>query len=137
MISGANEKELDLANARADILLMCGAEQLKLVDEYYENQITNLENKNKSLKGSCKVLGKKDNNQRKELQRLNDKLHKFEEKIKQLKSILIELEEWLEKIPNYFMDKRSFNNGVYIEQGMQKQIDLTLNKIQELKERYK
>lgn len=45
MISGANEKELDLATARTDILLMCGTEQLKIVDEYYENQITNLQQK--------------------------------------------------------------------------------------------
>lgn len=50
--------------------------------------------------------------------------------------ILNELEEWLKSIPKYFMDKRSFNNGVYIEQGMQKQIDLTLDKIQKLKEEY-
>lgn len=41
--------------------------------------ITKLEKDNKSLKGSCKSLGRKINNQRKELKRLNDKLHKLEE----------------------------------------------------------
>ena len=56
MISGANEKELDLATARADILLMCGAEQLKMVDEYYENQITNLQQENKQLKETLKDI---------------------------------------------------------------------------------
>ena len=56
------------------------------------------------------------------------------EEIRRLNNVLNELEKWLKMIPKQFMDKRSFNNGVYIEQGMQKQIDLTLDKLKELKE---
>lgn len=52
-------------------------------------------------------------------------------------NIINELEKWLKMIPKYFMDERSLNNGVYIEQGMQKQIDLTLDKLKELKENVK
>lgn len=63
---------------------------------------------------------------------LLDYIEDLESKNKE-KIILNKLEEWLKSIPNYFMDKRSFNNGVYIEQGMQKQIDLTLDKIKELR----
>ena len=40
MISGANEKELDLATARTDILLMCGTEPNKL---YYVLKILSVE----------------------------------------------------------------------------------------------
>ena len=64
-----------------------------------------------------------------------DKLaYEQQNEIERLNNIINELEKWLKMIPKYFMDKRSLNNGVYIEQGMQKQIDLTLDKLKELKE---
>ena len=55
------------------------------------------------------------------------------DEIERLNNIINELEKWLKMLPKCFMDKRSFNTGVYIEQGMQKQIDLTLDKLKELK----
>lgn len=59
---------------------------------------------------------------------------KQQQEIKRLNNIINELEEWLKNIPKYFMDKRSFNDGVLIEKGMQKQINSTLDKLKELKE---
>ena len=47
MISGANENELEIANARADIWLMCGSETLKVIDKYYEQQLEAYENMRK------------------------------------------------------------------------------------------
>ena len=49
MISGANENELEIANARADIMLMCGIETLKVIDKYYEQQLETYENMRKDL----------------------------------------------------------------------------------------
>ena len=47
MISGANENELEIANARAEILLMCGSETLKVIDKYYKQQLESYENMRK------------------------------------------------------------------------------------------
>ena len=49
MISGANENELEIANARADVLLMWGSETLKVIDKYYEQQLEAYENMRKDL----------------------------------------------------------------------------------------
>lgn len=109
------------------------------------------DNKINSLKQEVNFYKDLSNTANNELTLLQHKLINSQQENKQLKEdfavlkklqmisndILNELEEWLKSIPKYFMDKRSFNNGVYIEQGMQKQIDLTLDKIQELKEKYK
>ena len=46
--------------------------------------ITKLEKDNKSLKGSCKSLGRKINNQREELRRLQQRINKAIEYIEQL-----------------------------------------------------
>ena len=56
-----------------------------------------------------------------------------DEEIERLNNIINELEKWLDTIPNYFMDSRSNNNGVYIQKGMKQQIDMTKQKIKELK----
>lgn len=69
-------------------------------------------------------------------EKISERKKKYYKNNQSSNKVLTELEEWLKSIPKYFMDKRSFNNGVYIEQGMQKQIDLTLDKIQKLKEEY-
>lgn len=53
--------------------------------------------------------------------------------IERLNNIINGLEKWLDTIPNYFMDSRSNNNGVYIQKGMKQQIDMTKTKIKELK----
>lgn len=109
------------------------------------------DNKINSLKQEVNFYKDLSNTANNELTLLQHKLINSQQENKQLKEdfavlkklqmisndILNELEEWLKSIPKYFMDKRSFNNGVYIEQGMQKQIDLTLDKIQKLKEKYK
>jgi hypothetical protein len=47
MISGANENELEIANARADVLLMCGSETLKVIDKYYKQQLEAYKNMRK------------------------------------------------------------------------------------------
>lgn len=49
MISGANENELEIANARAEILLMCGNETLKVIDKYYKQQLEAYENMRKEM----------------------------------------------------------------------------------------
>ena len=38
MISGANEEELELSNARANILLNCYSSDLETVDKYYKKE---------------------------------------------------------------------------------------------------
>ena len=51
-----------------------------------------------------------------------------------LNNIIDEFENWLKTIPNYFMDTRSFNSGIEKQNGMKYIIDLSLEKLQELKE---
>lgn len=55
--------------------------------------IDKINNENKSLKGSCKILGEKNNNQRKELQRLNNKIEKLKVINKEHKKLNGELRE--------------------------------------------
>ena len=57
----------------------------------------------------------------------------LQDKVYKLENIINELEKWLDTIPNYFMDSRSNNNGVYIQKGIEQQIDMTKQKIKELK----
>lgn len=60
-------------------------------------------------------------------------IEELEQENKQLKSILTELEEWLDEEYNY-LDKYGFPAGVGYAMG---QIRRTKDKIQELKEKYK
>ena len=55
------------------------------------------------------------------------------EENKRLNNIINEFDKWLNIIPNYFMDRRSNNTGVYVQKGMQQMIDMCKNKLQELK----
>ncbi len=57
----------------------------------------------------------------------------LEKENKRLNNIINEFEEWLNNIPNYFMDRRSNNTGVYVQKGMQQMIDMCNNKLRELK----
>lgn len=52
-------------------------ENKQLREKVNKFNIDKINNENKSLKGSCKILGEKNNNQRKELQRLNNKIEKL------------------------------------------------------------
>ena len=52
-------------------------ENKQLKEKVNKFNIDKINNENKSLKGSCKILGEKNNNQRKELQRLNNKIEKL------------------------------------------------------------
>ena len=76
----------------------------------------------------------------KELEEAVDRFHyipSYEDLLEEnnkFKNIIEELEKWLNDVPKYFMSERSFNSGVSIQQGMQYQIDLTKDKLQELKE---
>ncbi len=63
----------------------------------------------------------------KSLDIVNDYIEKLEQENKQLKSILTELEEWLEEISDYEEYDR-------VERDT---MNMILNKIQELKEKYK
>lgn len=69
-----------------------------------------------------------------EIMRLNTDNYLKQQKIDQLTNNWNELEEWLKIIPKYFMDRRSNNTAVYIQEGMKQQIDLTLDKMKEIKE---
>lgn len=57
----------------------------------------------------------------------------MQNEIKRLNNIINKFEKWLDTVPNYFMDTRSNNTGVYIQKGMQQMIDMSKNKLQELK----
>ena len=103
------EKICDVRKTRINILeavnekLKTENEELKSKYGYqlglYElmHKIYKLENDNKSLRGTCKALGEKNNNQRKELIRLNnviDKLKKDKDELKtKLNEAYIELNE--------------------------------------------
>lgn len=50
-----------------------------------------------------------------------------------LNNIIDEFENWLKTIPNYFMDTRSLNSGIEKQNGMKYIIDLSLEKLKELK----
>jgi prefoldin subunit 5 len=70
------------------------------------------------------------------LKRISDlefEVEKQDKEIERLNNIINEFEEWLNNIPNYFMDRRSNNTGVYVQKGMQQMIDMCNNKLQELK----
>ena len=53
--------------------------------------------------------------------------------IERLNNIINEFDKWLNNIPNYFMDKRSNNTGVYIQKGMQQMIEDCKSVIEQLK----
>ena len=76
-----------------------------------------------------------DNSQKdKEIERLKDVIkNKHLKEIERLNNILSNFEKWLDTVPNYFMDTRSNNTGVYVQKGMQQMIDMSKNKLQELK----
>ena len=59
------------------IIVELQQENKQLREKVNKFNIDKINNENKSLKGSCKVLGEKNNNQRKELQRLNNKIEKL------------------------------------------------------------
>lgn len=59
------------------IIVELQQENKQLREKVNKFNIDKINNENKSLKGSCKVLGERNNNQRKELQRLNNKIEKL------------------------------------------------------------
>ena len=85
MISGASEEELELANARANILLNCYSSDLETVDKYYEKEIDRLNNLNKQLVEECQRLDDEEtrlnniiNELEKDLNEAYDELHRGE-----------------------------------------------------------
>jgi len=73
-----------------------------------------------------------------------EQLKKLEQENKQLKSILTELEEWLKEEQERYRDYLSTRpendseyNSKYATQCGLAQVDVILDKIQELKEKYK
>ena len=69
------------------------------------------------------------NNRIKELEQINEEHRKLNG---QLMSNWDCLREFLKMIPNYYMDKRSNNNGVYMQEGMERFRKLALDKMNEL-----
>ena len=90
------------------IIVELQQENKQLREKVNKFNIDKTNNENKSLKGSCKVLGEKNNNQRKELQRLNNKIEKLKvinEEHKKLNGEIREesqkQKEVIDKINNY------------------------------------
>lgn len=49
MISGMTEEGIELANARLDVLMKCGENTLKIIDNDYENEIVRLQQETERL----------------------------------------------------------------------------------------
>lgn len=100
--------------------------QKEMEDEYIEKHtkllqdFTNLQEEIEQLTKEC--IGMKD-----EIKDLCNKLSISN-------NIIDEFEEWLKTIPNYFMDTRSNNSGIEKQNGMKYIIDLSLEKLQKLKQ---
>ena len=67
------------------------------------------------------------------INQLLERIASLEREAERLNNIINEFKKWLDTVPNYFMDTRSNNTGVYIQKGMQQMIDMSKNKLQELK----
>ena len=72
-----NQQQNQLLKDKGFIIDKLMEENRQLREKVNKFNIDKINNENKSLKGSCKVLGEKNNNQRKELQRLNNKIEKL------------------------------------------------------------
>lgn len=102
MISGMTEEETILANARLDVLMKCGEETLKIIDNDYENEIVRLQKQNNILhdeindvRKAFNIIKKYDNKAYKTL--INSKEYKVAKQLglNSKQSILIELENIL------------------------------------------
>ena len=100
-------------------------ENKQLREKVNKFNIDKINNENKSLKGSCKILGEKNNNQRKELQRLNNKIEKLKvinEEYKKLNGELREenqkYKEVIDRIDKYIeKETRIYGLSMSIELG--------------------
>ena len=100
-------------------------ENKQLREKVNKFNIDKINNENKSLKRSCKILGEKNNNQRKELQRLNNKIEKLKvinEEHKKLNGELREenqkYKEAIDRIEKYIeKETRIYGLSMSIELG--------------------
>lgn len=122
MISGASDEELEIANARADVLLKCGSEVLEILDKTNEEY-------EKKLKSAINELNW-------DVDKLSRGLTKKEREIDRLNNIINELEKWCNetmkkyKLPLVEQNKGALGFTLPIQDAYQQVLD----KLKALKE---